>query len=85
MERLMELQSSISLEINQEFIGRRLDVLVEGFDNGVSVGRSYRDAPEVDGYVLVEAKLPIGEIIPVQITGALEYDLIGQPVQPITL
>jgi ribosomal protein S12 methylthiotransferase len=85
MERLMELQSSISLEINQEFIGRRLDVLVEGFDNGVSVGRSYRDAPEVDGYVLVEAKLPIGEIIPVQITGALEYDLIGQPVQPIAL
>ena len=45
----------------------------------MSVGRSYRDAPEIDGLVLVQAELPVGEIIPVHITAALEYDLVGEP------
>jgi len=75
--RLMELQQSISLQVNQGFVGRTLDVLVEGCDNGVSIGRSYRDAPEIDGYVVIEEKLPIGEILPVRITGAMVYDLMG--------
>ncbi|MFM8369332.1 MAG: 30S ribosomal protein S12 methylthiotransferase RimO, partial [Chloroflexota bacterium] len=43
-ERLMELQQNISLQVNQSYVGKTLDVLVEGFDNGISVGRSYRDA-----------------------------------------
>jgi len=55
--------------------------LVEGFDNGISIGRSYRDAPEIDGLVLVEGELPVGEISPVQITGALIHDLTGLPVK----
>jgi ribosomal protein S12 methylthiotransferase len=84
-ERLMELQQEISLEINQEFIGKRMDVLVEEIRDGVSVGRSYRDAPEIDGSVIIEGKLPIGEIIPVQITGALTYDLSGVPARVISL
>jgi len=41
------------------------------------VGRSYRDAPEIDGLVLIEGELPVGEMVPVRITGAMEYDLIG--------
>ena len=76
-ETLMELQQSISLQINQSYVGKTLDVLVEGFDNGISVGRSYRDAPEIDGMVFVEGKLELGQIVPVRITGAMAYDLTG--------
>jgi len=76
-QRLMELQQGISLARNQQMIGRTLDVLVEGSGEGLSVGRSYRDAPEVDGLVLVKEELPLGEMVSVLITGAMEYDLIG--------
>jgi len=75
--RLMELQQGISLAKNRQMIGRSLDVLVEGSGDGLSTGRSYRDAPEIDGLVLVKEELPTGEMIPVLITGAMEYDLIG--------
>jgi ribosomal protein S12 methylthiotransferase len=78
LERLMLLQQGISLARNQQLIGKTLPVLVEGFDDGLSIGRSYRDAPEIDGLVLVEDKALIGEIIPVQITGALTHDLTGR-------
>lgn len=81
-ERLMELQQNISLQVNQSYVGKTLDVLIEGFDNGISVGRSYRDAPEIDGMVLVEGKAKVGDIVPVRITGALAYDLTGAMVQP---
>ena len=84
-ERLMELQQSISLQINQSYVGKTLDVLIEGYGNGISIGRSYRDAPEIDGLVLVEAKAKVGEIVPVKITGAMAYDLtavsVPQPIQ----
>jgi ribosomal protein S12 methylthiotransferase len=76
-ERLMTLQQEISLERNQSFVGKTLDVLVEGRGEGVSLGRSYRDAPEIDGLVIVEEELPIGAMIPVRITGAMVYDLTG--------
>jgi ribosomal protein S12 methylthiotransferase len=85
---LMELQQDISLAKNQALIGQTLDVLVEGHGEGededgqptgdrLSLGRSYRDAPEIDGYVIAEGDLPIGEIVPVRITGATTYDLIA--------
>lgn len=75
--RLMELQAGISLAKNQEFVGRTLNVLIEGTDGKLSLGRSYRDAPEIDGLVLVEGKVPVGEIVPVEITAATTYDLVG--------
>ncbi len=79
-ERLMELQQGISLQINQSFVGQKLDVLIEGQEkNGIAIGRSYRDAPEIDGMVLVEGKAELGSIIPVRITGAMAYDLSGVP------
>jgi ribosomal protein S12 methylthiotransferase len=86
-ERLMELQQGISMQINQSYVGKTLDVLIEGFDNGISVGRSYRDAPEIDGLVFIEGKLEIGQIVPVRITGAMVYDLTGFPAgqEPIKL
>jgi ribosomal protein S12 methylthiotransferase len=74
---LMETQQPISHQINQSFVGETLDVLVEGFDKGLSYARSYRDAPEIDGMVIVEGELPAGRIVPVRITGAMVYDLTG--------
>lgn len=79
-ERLMEAQQTISLQVNQAYVGKTLDVLIEGFDNGISIGRSYRDAPEIDGMVFVEGQAKIGEIVPVRITGAMAYDLTGSIV-----
>lgn len=85
-ERLMARQQSISLRRNQAQIGRRLDVLVEGCDEGLSVARSYRDAPEIDGYVIIEKELPVGAMAPVFITGAMEYDLMAVPAdEPILI
>jgi ribosomal protein S12 methylthiotransferase len=78
--KLMELQQGISLQINQSYVGQKLDILIEGHNKGIAIGRSYREAPEVDGYVLVEGKAKVGSIIPVKITGAMVYDLAGIPV-----
>jgi ribosomal protein S12 methylthiotransferase len=80
-DRLMALQQRISLESNQAQIGRTLDVLVEGSGDGLHVGRSYRDAPEIDGLVFIpgDAAADItGTVRSVQITGAMEYDLVGE-------
>ena len=81
----MELQQGISLERNQLLVGQTLDVLTEGQGDGISVGRSYRDAPEIDGLVVIEGKLPVGEMIPTLITGAMVYDLVGKVNQRGTL
>lgn len=79
--RLMQVQEAISLHINQGWIGKSLDVLVEGENEGISVGRSFRDAPEIDGLVIVEDRVPVGEIVPVQITGALTHDLLAKAIK----
>ena len=91
--RLMELQQPISLRKNQAMVGRMLDVLVEAEGEVRSdeagensepllVGRSYRDAPEVDGLVLIPgvSGVPAGAMIEVYINGAMEYDLVGEPL-----
>ncbi|MEZ4646369.1 MAG: 30S ribosomal protein S12 methylthiotransferase RimO [Chloroflexota bacterium] len=86
-DALMEIQQQISLARNQAQVGRTLDGLVEGYGDGISIGRSYRDAPEIDGLVIVPGELPLGEIVPVRIDGAMTYDLTGVPVtaQPQTI
>jgi ribosomal protein S12 methylthiotransferase len=76
-ERLMILQQGISLEKNQTVVGKTLDVLVEGNGDGITIGRSYRDAPEIDGYTIIEGEILPGTIVPVRITGAMTYDLSG--------
>lgn len=95
----MEFQQDISLDKNRQLVGRTLDVLVEGtgeLEAGakhprtrpaevVSIGRSYRDAPEVDGVVVIRAELPVGQIVRVKITFASEYDLIGVPERDVIL
>jgi ribosomal protein S12 methylthiotransferase len=79
LEELMTIQQQISLRKNQAMVGQTLEILVEGHGDEVTVGRSYRDAPEVDGYVIVPGKLPLGEMVPVRIDGAMVYDLTGYP------
>jgi ribosomal protein S12 methylthiotransferase len=83
-QQAMEAQQAISLAKNQSQIGRRLEALVDGAGDGVSIARSYRDAPEIDGFVILEEELPVGEMLPVLVTGALAYDLMAVPAnQPL--
>jgi ribosomal protein S12 methylthiotransferase len=87
-DRLMALQQGISLRRNQAQVGKMLPILIEGegevAESGLPLllGRSYRDAPEVDGLVLVPglSGVPVGEMIEVHINGAMEYDLVGEPL-----
>jgi len=79
LNELMALQQNISLQKNQAQVGRVLPILIEGVGDGVSVGRSYRDAPEIDGLVIIPGELPPGEMVPIRIDGAMTYDLTGQP------
>ena len=84
LKQLMEKQQQISLEQNQKCVGRELDVLIEGVGEGISVGRSYRDAPKVDGLVIVKGEIPAGQMIPVRINAAMVYDLSGTLVRNTT-
>jgi ribosomal protein S12 methylthiotransferase len=81
LERLMKHQEKISLNRNQKWIGKQLDVLIEGQGDGISVGRSFRDAPEIDGLVIVEDELEEDEFASVQITGAMTHDLTGHATE----
>ncbi|HRI42804.1 MAG TPA: 30S ribosomal protein S12 methylthiotransferase RimO [Fimbriimonadaceae bacterium] len=74
-DRLMRRQQAISLAINREWIGRRLDVLVEERKGEWMIGRSFRDAPEIDGLIYTSGEGAPGEIVSVEITDAAEYDL----------
>ena len=78
---LMELQQEISLEKGNNRIGQELLVMIEGKVSGESayIGRTYGDAPKVDGYIFVQTGelLMTGDFAKVRVTGALEYDLIG--------
>lgn len=76
-DALMELQQGISLARNQALVGKTLPVLVEGQGDGLTIARSYRDAPEIDGYVIIDGDVPAGEMLSVRITGAMNYDLVA--------
>ena len=81
---LMELQQEIAFELAEEMIGKELIVMIEGkvADENAYVGRTYKDAPNVDGLIFVESdeELMSGDFAKVRVTGALEYDLIGEIV-----
>ncbi|MBR1617630.1 radical SAM protein, partial [bacterium] len=77
---LMKLQKSISYEINQKLIGKKIVCIVEEiYSNGKIIARSYKDAPDVDCLVYIETKeyLAPGDIVEVTITSATHYDLCG--------
>ena len=81
-DAVMELQQEISLAGGEAMVGRRLEVFIEGkvADEEAYVGRTYMDAPGVDGYIFVNTDLELmsGMFVQVKVTGALEYDLIGE-------
>lgn len=81
-DEIMELQQEISLEKGNDRIGQELLVMIEGKVSGESayIARTYGDAPKVDGYIFVQTGelLMTGDFAKVRVTGALEYDLIGE-------
>ena len=81
---LMELQQEIAFELAEDMIGKEVLVMIEGkvADENAYVGRTYKDAPNVDGLIFVECdeELMSGDFAKVRVTGALEYDLIGEIV-----
>lgn len=79
-ETLMEIQREISYEKNKGLTDQVLKVLVEGRENGFYVGRSYRDAPEIDGEVLIPAdkELSVGDFYNVKLYDQDEYDVFGK-------
>jgi ribosomal protein S12 methylthiotransferase len=81
---LMQTQLTVSEEKNEEKIGSRLTVLCDGYDeeNDVYYGRSYADAPDVDGKVYFKADddIAVGDFVQIEVTEALDYDLVGEIV-----
>ncbi|WP_298608801.1 30S ribosomal protein S12 methylthiotransferase RimO [uncultured Thiothrix sp.] len=81
LERFMELQAEISANKLSSLIGKTMKVLIDEAGDEVSIGRTYRDAPEIDGQVIIEGvELPVGEFTQVMITHADEHDLWGERV-----
>ncbi len=81
VEEVMLCQKDISLSNNETYVGRTLPVFIEGKlpEDGVFVGRTYRDTPSVDGFIFVNSPVELnsGQFIDVTVTGVDEYDLIG--------
>lgn len=79
---IMELQQEIAFEKSESMIGRVLEVMIEGkvADEAAYVGRTYMDAPGVDGFIFINTNLELksGDFVKAKVTGALEYDLIGE-------
>lgn len=86
-ERLLEVQRNVSLSLNQRLVGWEIDVLIEsvspmrlGHEDSYVIGRSFRDAPEVDGVVFVAGEAGPGEMVHCRVTAAMDYDLMAEPV-----
>lgn len=87
-DELMELQQAVAFEKAEDMVGRTLTVMIEGkiADEDVYVGRTYRDAPQVDGYLFVNttAVLNTGDFVQVLVTDSNEYDLIGEIAEDLS-
>ncbi len=87
-DEIMELQQEIAFEKAELMKGRILEVMIEGkvADENAFVGRTYKDAPNVDGLIFVNTDAPLmsGDFCRVRVTGALEYDLIGELADEFT-
>ncbi len=85
---LMELQQDIAYDLACDMVGREIVVMIEGrlADEEAYVGRTYKDAPNVDGLIFVntQEELMSGDFVKVKVTGALEYDLIGEMTDEFT-
>lgn len=80
-KKLMEIQQKVSKEINEKLKGKQIECIVEAISTeGAVIARTYRDAPEVDGLIYIETNKAVtpGDIITVEVTGSMEYDLKGK-------
>lgn len=86
-DAIMEVQQNISREKHKAFIGKTLDVLVEGYSEETELllqGRTSQQAPDIDGVVLInDGQAKIGDLVKVRITESMEYDLIGEIVESV--
>jgi ribosomal protein S12 methylthiotransferase len=81
-DRIMEIQSAISVGKNKKLVGRTFPALVDEADDNIAVARLYSQAPEIDGVVLIEEQNVVkGNFVQVKITGAYDYDLKGTVVR----
>lgn len=87
-DEVMELQEEVIFDKNETMFQKELYAFIEGkvADENVYIGRTYRDAPNVDGYIFIQSdeELITGDIVRVRVTGAYEYDLIGEMINEFT-
>lgn len=87
-DEIMELQSEVCADLAEKMIGKELYVMVEGkvADEPAYIGRTYKDAPGVDGYIFIQTgeALMSGDFVKVKVTGAIDYDLIGEITDEFT-
>jgi ribosomal protein S12 methylthiotransferase len=86
--KLMALQQGISQNIHDTFVGTEMDMLVEAIEakSGILIGRTFRDAPDVDGTFFARTEDPTiepGDLVRVKVTVAKPYDLHGEVVAPV--
>lgn len=81
-DEIMELQSEVCADLAKDMIGKELYVMIEGkvADEPAYIGRTYKDAPGIDGYIFVQTgeALMSGDFVKIRVTGAIDYDLIGE-------
>jgi ribosomal protein S12 methylthiotransferase len=86
-DALMEVQQNISREKHKAYVGKVVQVLVEGLSDETDLllqGRTSQQAPDIDGVVLInDGEAQVGDMVNVQITDSMEYDLIGEIVGPV--
>ncbi len=83
VDQIMELQQGISLELNQQKIGKEFKVLIDRKEDGNFIGRTEYDSPEVDNEVMLDAKknyLRIGDFVQTKVVQATEFDLVAEPL-----
>ena len=83
VDQIMELQQGISLELNQQKIGKEYKILIDRKEDGNFVGRTEYDSPEVDNEVMLDAKknyLRIGDFVQAKVVQATEFDLLAEPI-----
>lgn len=87
-DELMQIQQEIAFAAAENMVGRTVEVLIEGKipEDGIYIGRTYKDAPDVDGYIFVNAEeeMMSGDMVQVEVTGASDYDLIGDVIYEFT-
>ena len=87
-DELMQIQQEIAFATAENMVGRTVEVLIEGKipEDGIYIGRTYKDAPDVDGYIFVNAEeeMMSGDMVQVEVTGASDYDLIGDVIYEFT-